>query len=287
MTTYPYWATPRMVFSLDGRWLYVFKLHYAQGRQDRHYTYLATFNVAEGRFLPGKAILNDCMTGMPLVLPRERQVAFLCDYEEQEVRFLELAQSGVEAATAQGERRIAVSSLEFFKGIPRQDLSIALGVLSTDGRTLTVVLSNGHFLRVDTESRRVFQTGAIDEQASKLTNRKGASDVADAWMADKKIERQAATVSPDGSKLYVGVRRRSYGTMSDLVAVLDSQSLNRIGIIKPRYSFSALAISRDGSRLYAISPEQACIMVMDAATGREIKVIYDVGETPARAIVAP
>lgn len=111
------------------------------------------------------------------------------------------------------------------------------------------------------------------------------------WLADSWIRYQVAPKSPDGTKLYVGVGRlihlRNGVQLFDRIVVLDSQTLARVGTIKTSQLFYSLCLSKDGRHLYAVSPEQGSLMVIDTGTQRELRTIYGIGTTPIFAIVAP
>jgi hypothetical protein len=292
------WYPPFMALSPDGRWLYILKAH-------GYFSYVATFDTVKGRFLIDKTPLYNCTTAQLLPLPEGRRLNIIGAYPNnydgiKKVLFLHLTESRA-AVSTQGKR----------EDIPELDLqlqeekewpkvteeyakrSLAFGFLSTDNRSPTVVIGGGQFFKIDSQNRKILQTEVIDRQGRKFTSNVAGINTpnSDDWMAGRWIGYQYPALSPDGRKLYVGIGRLIHlhdGVDSfDQVAVLDSRTLRLLKTITPRYAFYSLAMSGDGSRLYAISPEQACLMVMDAATGREIKVIYDVGETPVRAIVAP
>lgn len=123
------------------------------------------------------------------------------------------------------------------------------------------------------------------------TARKEAANVADDGLASSWIRYQEPVLSPDGAKLYLGIGRLAHlqqGVQSfDRVMVFDSQALRRTATIKTPYPFESIALSRDGQYLYAISTEQASIMVINTADQARIHTIYGIGRTPIRAIIAP
>jgi DNA-binding beta-propeller fold protein YncE len=287
------WYPSHMTLSPDGRWLYIFKIHQTQLSYS---SYLVTFDTVRGQFLPEKAPLFSCVTAqlLPLSEPLRLNVISL-DSDWNKIAFLRLTENGAAVAPRNQSKETFELDLplqeekQFVKVTEEhRKRAVAFGFLSFDNRTLTVVTGGGRLLKVDNETRKIIQTDVIDHQGRKLTSNLAgaASTTSDDWLIGRWIRYQIPPLSPDRTKLYVGVAPLSSQSF-DRIAVLDSQTLKLLGMIKPRYVFYNLAMSKDGSRLYAISPDQACVIVIDASTGQEICTIYGVGQTPIQAIVAP
>jgi YVTN family beta-propeller protein len=276
-----------MVFSPNGRWLYISKVHQTL---EGDFFYIATFDTARGRFLPQRARLPGC--GATLVPPGGQQLSVICS-GTLDVRFLDVRKNGaaisVKSSVGIPPSRLSPSS----KGVAEHGRRVGLGFLSIDGSTLTVIMGDGRFFKIDKQSRTIMRTDAIDSDARKITNSAAeiSNNAAEDWLADSWIRYQPPTLSPNGMKLYVGVGRLSHlrqGVQSfDRIVVFDSQTLKRVETIKPSQPFFSLTLGKDGRHLYAISPEQASIMVIDTATQREIRTIYGIGTSPIWAIVAP
>jgi YVTN family beta-propeller protein len=95
-------------------------------------------------------------------------------------------------------------------------------------------------------------------------------------------------LSPDGTKLYIArgdLSQKSTG-QADQILVIDTTSGKKISTVVTSRPFWSLALSRDGSSLYAISSITQSVMVIDTSTYQEIRLIENVGKSPARAIVS-
>lgn len=265
-----------MAVSPDGNWLYMFK-HIDAKEEDVYY--VATFDTKQDRFLPGKASLPNCITALLFPLPQRLRIDVLCT-GSKDVRFLKLTRVGA-----------ASSSRMELRGAPKTPGEyIGLGFLSTAANTFTAILGDGHFFEIDGESHELIRSEAIDSEARKISAM-SPSDTRDDWLADSWIRLQVPPLSPDGERLYVGIGRlahiRQGGWSFDRVAILDSHTLKREGEMKPSQPFWSFAMNHNANRLYAISPQQGSIMVMDTISQREIRTIYGIGTTPIFAIVAP
>jgi DNA-binding beta-propeller fold protein YncE len=167
---------------------------------------------------------------------------------------------------------------------------LVVGFLSQDGLASTVIMGDGRFFNIDNQSRTIMQANEIDSETRKIISSSSKTSSADDWLSDSWIRFQDLAISADGTKLYIGISRLVHLSQGvryfDRVVLLDSQTLKRIETINLPRLANSVAISRDGRRLYAISPDQACITVIDTAT-RESRTIYGIGTSPIRAIVAP
>jgi WD40 repeat protein len=285
----------KMVVSQNGRWLYIYKVHQTLDG-DEHY--VATFDTVKGRFLSEVQKTPFC-GGYGILQPllADRQLAVVCR-ESSDVRFLDLAPNGnarsrtmASGSNAAGASAQKVSILS--KGVPEHGRRVGPSFLSSDGVTLTVIMGDGRFLRIDNGSRTVLEQATVDGEAraSSSAANKTAQATSQDWLADSWIRYQAPTLSPDGSKLYVGIGRLAHlgqgVQLFDRIAVFDSKTLRRVGIIKTSQLFYSIVLSKDGRHLYAVSPEQASLIVIDAVAQQEVRTIYGIGRTPIRAIVAP
>ncbi len=278
-----------MAISPDGRWLYSYKYHQIS---DEVFSYVATFDTVQLRFLTEKAPLPYCGGAAALLPFSDQRLNVIC-YDTADVRFLELTKSGAAVPFTTSDKGLPSKLSLWPRGVAEHSRRVGPGFLSADGNMLTVILGDGRFFRIDKESRKIMQTDAIDTEARKITTTavKNTINAIDDWLADSWIRYQAPTLSPDGTMLYVGVGRLIHlrqGVQSfDRIMAFDSQTLKRVGTIKTSHPFFSLTLSKDGSRLFAISPEQASVMVIDTATQREVRTIYGIGTSPIRAIVAP
>jgi DNA-binding beta-propeller fold protein YncE len=94
--------------------------------------------------------------------------------------------------------------------------------------------------------------------------------------------------SGDGTRLYLGYGGVAPNGMSAAkeLRVVDTAKWIESGRIQTSVPFWSAATSRDGKYVYAIAPESHGIVILDAHSLREIRVIA-VGNTPSLAIVAP
>jgi YVTN family beta-propeller protein len=284
-----------MVISKNGRWLYIYKVHQTLGG-DEHY--VATFDTHNGRFLSEVQKTPFC-GGYGILQPllADRQLAVVCR-ESSDVRFLDLARNGSARsrttafgsdATGAPTQKVSILS----KRVPEHGHRVGPAFLSSDGVTLTIIMGDGRFLRVDNGSRTILEKDRVDGEARESSGGANKPEQATSrdWLADSWIRYQAPALSTDGSKLYVGIGRLVHlqqgVQLFDRIAVFDSKTLRRVGIIKTSQLFYSMVLSKDGRHLYAVSPEQASVMVIDAATQQEVRTIYGMGRTPIRAIVAP
>ena len=106
---------------------------------------------------------------------------------------------------------------------------------------------------------------------------------------DKWVPHGAVTLSPDGSRLYVGLGPLADRSqhVADEILVVDTSTWQRLGSITTSQAFWSLTVSQDGRYLYAISPQGQRILRIDTFTYLEESAITAVGQTPALAIVNP
>ncbi len=279
-----------MAFSKDGRWLYIFK-HLLTPQVDTYY--VTAFDVKKNRFLREKFMLSGCVSGMLVPFARRGQLAVTCN-GTQDLRFVELGgEDAIPNSTNTDARaarnRISLSS----RDLPEHGRRIAAIIPAPDGASLTAIIGDGRYVKIDSESHQVSETGVVDRDARAAASGglKSANNQQTDWLADSWMRWQTPQVSPDGERLYLGVGRLIHlhnGVQSfDRIAVFDSKSLNRLATIRTSQPFESLVLSPDGSHLYAISPEQAAIIVVDTTAQREVRTIYGIGTSPIWAVVAP
>lgn len=280
----------QMAISPDGHWLYIFMVHITMDSVSYD---LATFDTVQGRFLTKKTPLPYCGTASLLPLPDGQRLNVIC-YNTNDVRFLKLTAIGMPVVPTKGDTEVLPAKVSLgLRGVAMHGQRVGPGFISPDGSTFTVIMGDGRFFQIDNESRKILHTSAIDSDARKnMSSDVEATNIAtNDWLADSWIRYQDAVISPDETKFYVGIGRLAHLHQGipilDRIVVLDSQTLKRREIIKTTYPFESLALGKDGRYLYAISPEQAAIMVIDTVTQREVRTIYGIGTSPIRAIVAP
>lgn len=259
----------RMMFSLDGRWLY-----FVKNRQtsEGDFFHVATFDTVQGRFLPEKAALPGCGPQL-LPSPVGRRLNVVCT-SSNNARFLELNESGDVTSSS----HVSLAQVEVGTDVKKR---VGPGFLSSDGSTFKVIMGDGSFYKIDANSRNITQTGAIDSEARRAND----------WLVGGWIGYQAPMSSPDKTKLYLGIAQITdllRGRPAfDHIVVLGISAFDRIATIKTSRRFHSLAISKDGRQLYGVDPESASLLVIDTTTSREIRTISDIGVTPILAVVAP
>lgn len=279
----------------NGRWLYIYKVHQTLDG-DEHY--VAAFDTHKGRFLSEVQKTPFC-GGYGILQPllEDRQLAVVCR-ESSDVRFLDLGRndSARSRTTASGSnvtgaptQKVSILS----KGVPEHGRRVGPAFLSSDGLSLTIIMGDGRFLRIDNGSRTILQKDRVDGEARESGGGANKPEQANSqdWLADSWIRYQAPVLSPNGSKLYLGIGRlahlRQGVQLFDRIAVFGSKTLKRLAIIKTSQLFYSMVLSKDGRHLYAVSPEQASIMIIDTKSQGEVRTIYGLGTSPVFAIVAP
>jgi DNA-binding beta-propeller fold protein YncE len=287
ISTIPAYPT-QMAVSADGRMLYIFKDH--QTLTDNT-NYIATFDILAGRFLPETAALKGCITAQLFPLSNSKQLAVVCA-SKADVRFLNLAKNGAAISTDEEASVPSKLSLGHWSGA-RLGQNVGAAVVSPDGGILKVVMGDGRFVKIDTQSRKAIQTDIIDSAKRRRANNKAplTNPVSDDWLADRWVRFQTPVFSDDGARFYLGVGRladlREGKQWFDQIAVLDQRTFESLAVINPSRSFYSLALSKDGRRLFAIDTEGASLLVVDTGSYREIRTLRGLGVTPAFAIAAP
>lgn len=166
--------------------------------------------------------------------------------------------------------------------------------LTQSGQVLTVVRGDGRFVKVNTNSQQVLLKDAVDRSSRNVVNGVGRQmrgrEPANQndWLAGRQVMRQVPVVSPDGERLYLitatGTDSRA---VRDRVAVLNSDTLDRLQTFLPSHPFVSISISADGKALYAVDTLNAAVLVIDTTTGQELRTISGVGTRPVFAVVVP
>jgi DNA-binding beta-propeller fold protein YncE len=94
--------------------------------------------------------------------------------------------------------------------------------------------------------------------------------------------------SPDGTKIYLGYGGIAPDGMSAATELraFDTTTWKQLGRVQTSVPFWSAVTSHDGKYVYAVAPAQHRILVIDAVTLHEERVI-DVGNIPSLALVAP
>jgi hypothetical protein len=287
----------RMAMSPDGRWLFQFKMNNAPGNATY---YVDTFDTERGAFLARNTPTPLC--AWPTLLPSSEsgRLTILCN-ETSDARFL------TPTEPTQGGQRLALASLgPAVAAAPGsvRDRSRPPATAIVGPRAVTVIMGDGRFVKTDAQSHQVMQTDLLDRTgrgivpapqgdqgaaAAKTPQVSRAPDTND-WLAGRWIKQQAPLLSPNGQELYFGVSSlfalQQGRQPLEQVIVLDAQTLARRRSINVRQVFDSLALSKDGTKLYAVHGDTATVRVIDTASGRELSA-FNAGVTPVFAVVAP
>lgn len=274
LSTLPFYSS-RLALSFDGRWL--FQLKMSISNDDFSAYYVETFDTVAGQFLPNTAPVPMCVAGLLIPWPESREkLGVLCSHTK-DLRMLTLTATGGVAT----DERMAVAS--------RRHGHPGTAFFAPGSRALTAVSDMGEFIRADSagtipQKGLISGTPLISVQNSSQSSGPTSPD----WLAGRWIRPQPSVIASKRGWLYLGidaVSSRAQGRQQfESVAVLDLKTLQRrftLPLSRPSWS---ITLSVDGSVLYAVDPAGAVLLVLDAITGREVKVIHGVGTTPIFAI---
>jgi len=286
-THYSY--APHMVLSRDGAWLYVFKMLESK---DSFASYLETFDTQLNAFLPNRVDLPECTSATMVPSMVGEGVYIMCG-GTRDVRFVSL-DGGTKAGHVTSVMNDVSAAFPKEASTPvlgqGEKHYIATGFVSSDGKTFTVITTDGLFLRGDAASGRISGHGLLD-RAIYGDSAESASAVSAGWLDDRWVRSQRPVLSPDGKRLYLGLgtaKRKYHGSqLLDKIAVLDAATLELIKTMDPNRTFWSFVLSGDGGLLYVVDSDHAMIGVLDINTGREVNIISGVGTTPVYAVVAP
>jgi hypothetical protein len=276
----------KMAVSADGRWLFQMKMR----TSDTGYTsyYVDTFDTATLKLLPETAPVPMCVSG--LIVPsrlQRQQLSVVCSHT-QDVRLLTLTEAG---GLAKEPTTVATADSRWHE-------HPGTAFATSEGQ-LTAISGSGHYVTVDAVMQRILRRDSIDRVARRVpvpdqtrppVRPPPASPDPDDWLADRRIRLQPAIFARDAKELYLGLGiRNAVGTRTGQaglydVVVLSTESLNRLRTIRLSRPVFSIALSRDRQRLFGVDPWDGGLLVIDAATGKEIRVIAGIGATPTLAI---
>lgn len=219
---------------------------------------IAAINAASGEILPGRIALGNCGDGQFVSYPTASQVDFICPASGR-LWMVRVDATGKELDKASGllswDRSLGVAKAF---SLPRNDQMIA--IVRGDGA--------------------VFEMDVVSHGLSPTEAHGGGKE---------QVHPGSWPISPDG-RIFLGYSRSpdSYlpNSLADELRVFNTSSWKKEGTIKTSLPFWSAAISNDGKRLYALSPQEHYIMVFDTATMHQVRTI-SVGSMPGLAIVAP
>lgn len=267
-----------MKMSPDGKSLYIFKYEI---QTDMYY--IATFDTTREAFLEGQANLPECLNAVISPSSEGRQLAVMCTSSD-DLRFVKIAEDG--------KGKVSRLPLRLRGRTSRFGLSISLSNLVPTQQGFKAVLGDGSFFDVNSEAKRINALGVLDSKTRKVSYNESPSIVAevDDWMGGKWLPIQYPALGKSG-KVYIGVSqladiRRASWAFSQ-IGVFDSETLNRVGVIETTRRVFSIAINPAGDRLYAIDPFTKTLVVFDPGSGKEIRTVEGLGESPMMVIAAP
>ena len=217
---------------------------------------LDTIDTESGAMLPGIVHLGNCGNGEFVSFSSADQIYFLCP----NVKKIHIARTDAQSRQLDNiygqwpwERRLGVGA-----AFP-----------TSGGQSIAVVRGDGAIFQMDAVTLSFYATAAHGGPQEQIT--------LSAWPR-----------SPDGAKVYIGNSHslNAANAIAREIRVYDTTSWKRISGMKTSLPFWSITANPDGTRLYAVVPEQHSILVIDAASMREIRSI-NVGAMPALTIVAP
>jgi YVTN family beta-propeller protein len=265
-----------MAVSGDGNVLYLLKARLTGSGEDQPDYSVAMFDVRLGGFLPEEFALPSCGAGRFVPMPGQTQFWVHCT-ESNDLRSLPQA-SGPRATVEPrldlpwGPRHLPGPTPGAPKIlVPPAFRHTVYTFFYPDAQTVLAVMGNEEIFELDSQSGQTWTTAARGR-----TDRCVPSGI---WPR-----------SPDGARLYLGSaslddHARMLG--SNEIHAFDTHTWQHVATVKTKGRFWSLTLSKDGSTLYAISPERSSIYVIDAATYQNLRTIKDIGSTPALALVVP
>jgi YVTN family beta-propeller protein len=217
---------------------------------------LDTISADSGTILPGIVHLGNCGNGEFVSFPTNDQIYFLCP----NVKKIHIARTD--------DRSRQLDNI-YGQWPWERRFGIGAAFPTAGGQSIAVVRGDGAIFQMDAVTLNFYPTQARGGPQEQIT--------LSAWPR-----------SPDGTKVYIGNSRdlNAANAIAREIRVYDTTTWRKLGTIKTSLPFWSTVTSPDGKYLYALAPEQHSILVIDAATMRELRTI-NVGAMPALALVAP
>lgn len=240
-----------MAVSRDGAVLWVLT-------KPADYSQLVAIETATGNVLGGQPDMGHCEDGQFVSFPNAGQVSFVCPTMKR-IHLIHVDAKGKTLDSASGD----------FPWDHTLGVATAFSD-SDDPHSITVVRRDGGAFRMDETTLSFSGTAAKGDE--KLQVYPGS------W-----------PVSPDG-RIFLGYSKSAGAyvpnTLAEEIRVFNTTTWKQEGKIKPEIPFWSAAVSRDGKRLYVISPQEHFIMVFDTGNFKQVRTI-SVGAMPALAMVQP
>ena len=217
---------------------------------------LATVDADSGTILPGVVHLGNCGNGEFVSFPTANQIDVLCP-NVKKVHIVRTDERSKELDNIYGQWPW------------QRKFGVGAAFPTSGGQSIAVVRGDGAIFQMDAVTLSFYATAAHGGPQEQIT--------LSAWPR-----------SPDGAKVYIGNSHslNAANAIAREIRVYDTTSWKKINSMKTSLPFWSIVASPDSTRLYAIVPEQHCVLVIDAATMREIRSI-NVGAMPALALVVP
>jgi DNA-binding beta-propeller fold protein YncE len=243
-----------MSVTADGQFL----RYLADGEHDGEFE-VDTIVTKSGALLGRHVFVGNCGNGQFISLPSVEEVEFLCPTMNK-VRILH---------TDPESSKVIDST---WGAIPwKHTIGVAEAFPTHDGKQITIVRGDGAIFQMDLATLSFRETAVHGHSEDHIPPA--------AWAG-----------SPDGDKVYLGYVHWAGETFPNAIAdefrVYDTSTWKKLATVKTSVPFWSAVSSLDGKRLYAIVPQQHCILMIDTETLKEIRSI-SVGGLPALAIVAP
>lgn len=267
----------RMALSRDGTLLYRYK-HW-RSEEGVESQWLAVFDTARNVPLAGRVELPLCGEATIQPLEERGRVAVVCP-ASSDVRIVSLSRAGNASTT----HIVSVG--------PGMREGFSPVVFTRDeGRTVTIVKTDGSFVVVDTGSKTVVERDLVDRVARRVPApgepRPGIPQpslpVPDDWFQGRVIPSPPAfALSPDGTRVYV----LSNGSQANEVVVFEAVTLQRLAAMPMDRRYESIAISLNGAELFAVDMDTSSLVVMEASSGKVRARISGLARSPVIAVVA-
>lgn len=256
----------RMVISEDGTRLYLHKMRMVS--PGTYHYIISIFDTDQRRFLPQETVMPECGGFALFAGPREKELFVHCS-KSNDLRVLRFASDGQVSSMTKVSlpwtRPQGRHTRWWFAGW--QEVEGAPHVLRGDGTVFEFIPWKGN--------------GSFREQNSFLPE-------------DRQIYFRKWPSSSDGTRVYIGssyVMQGSSQSTAQQIYVVDTRSWQEIANIKTSQQFWLLATDPEDRYIYASGTFgrtfNSDIVVIDAVSLKEVKVIQDVGKRPMYILVAP
>jgi hypothetical protein len=235
--------------------------------------WIETFDTVSGKFLPGKADLSGCGWGRLLPLDRNREIQVVCE-QSKDVRLLKIDQRGAAlvaaAQFAQGNSASA-PSVNFERRAGKLQSNLVADSFRSGGSRNITVLRDGRVLSYDAATNALAEVAAPELPAN-------------AWI-------QSIAKAKGNNWLYFGLRVPTLASIETEsegeIVSLNVSNFLQAASNKTSQRFHYLYVSRDGRWLYAVNTLDSNLLIIEAATLKEVKELSDLGQTPSLIVESP